>query len=161
MPRCASPNPAALRSGRRGALPATPTPWHAARVEHLSEAQLEQLKERLEHERADLRARLAVHEQEARAHDAQIEVQDAAMQEQLRTESALVAGRERTRLGEVEAALQRMRDGDYGLCEETDEEIPFARLLAEPTARYTVEGLELIEREAKRAQQTQHDPGAY
>ncbi|MBK8240365.1 MAG: TraR/DksA C4-type zinc finger protein [Deltaproteobacteria bacterium] len=44
----------------------------------------------------------------------------------------------------------RMREGDYGICEETGEPIPFARLRSEPTTRYTVEALEDLERERAR-----------
>ncbi|MCA9712379.1 MAG: TraR/DksA C4-type zinc finger protein, partial [Myxococcales bacterium] len=62
------------------------------------------------------------------------------------------------RLREVEAALQRMDDGTYGICEETDEPIPFARLHAEPTTRYTVEALELLEQEHAREQAQGHAP---
>jgi len=42
-------------------------------------------------------------------------------------------------LREVEAALQRMENGSYGLCEECDGEIPFERLKVQPTARRDVE----------------------
>ena len=36
------------------------------------------------------------------------------------------------------------------MCEETGDPIPFARLLLEPTTRYTVDALEGIERERAR-----------
>ena len=41
---------------------------------------------------------------------------------------------------------------------ETDEPIPFARLRAEPTTRYTVEALELLEEERARGQVQGHAP---
>jgi DnaK suppressor protein len=41
-------------------------------------------------------------------------------------------------LREVRAALQRLRDGGYGLCEECDQPIPFARLQARPEARLCI-----------------------
>jgi DnaK suppressor protein len=64
---------------------------------------------------------------------------------------------ERERSSEVQAALLRMDAGTYGICEETGEAIPFERLLSEPTTRYTVEALELIERERARAGVTDDD----
>lgn len=42
-------------------------------------------------------------------------------------------------LAEIEAALKRMEDGTYGLCEASGEPIPFERLEAIPYTRYTVE----------------------
>ncbi|MCW2955571.1 MAG: transcriptional regulator, TraR/DksA family [Thermoleophilia bacterium] len=40
---------------------------------------------------------------------------------------------------EIDAALQRLKDGTYGRCEVSDEEIPFERLEAYPWARTTIE----------------------
>jgi DnaK suppressor protein len=49
-------------------------------------------------------------------------------------------------LGEVDAALQRLRDGTYGLCEETGEPIPVARLNTLPWTRYCRAAAERRER---------------
>ena len=57
-------------------------------------------------------------------------------------------------LTEVRAALARIREGNYGLCEETGEEIQEKRLLAIPWTRYSVEGAELVERHNKKYSQT-------
>ena len=46
--------------------------------------------------------------------------------------------RERGRLREVEAAFKRLEEGTYGICEESDEPIPFIRLEAIPYTRFTV-----------------------
>lgn len=40
-------------------------------------------------------------------------------------------------LAEVEAALRRLREGRYGICEDTGARIPAARLRALPWTRYT------------------------
>ena len=40
------------------------------------------------------------------------------------------------RLAEIDAALRRIRDGTYGVCEETGAPIPAARLRAIPWARF-------------------------
>ncbi len=57
--------------------------------------------------------------------------------------------RERKYLNKVEYALKKFEEGTYGICELTGEEIPIARLLARPVARYTVEAQEELERQEK------------
>jgi YteA family regulatory protein len=42
-------------------------------------------------------------------------------------------------LQEIEAALNRMEQGTYGICKQCGQEIPFERLEAMPTAEYCVE----------------------
>lgn len=51
------------------------------------------------------------------------------------------------RLAEVDAALQRLRDGTYGRCEACGTPIPPLRLEAMPTARLRVECQKRLERE--------------
>ena len=46
---------------------------------------------------------------------------------------------ERRILHDIDAALQRIQDGTYGICEGTGEPISRARLEAQPWARYCVE----------------------
>ena len=53
---------------------------------------------------------------------------------------------EREKLLEVEEALKRIDDGTYGICLESGEEIPYERLRAVPTAKYTVRCQEMLER---------------
>ena len=57
--------------------------------------------------------------------------------------------RERGRLREVEAAFKRIEDGSYGICEESDEPIPFTRLEVIPYARFTVGAQNEIEQRRK------------
>jgi DnaK suppressor protein len=52
---------------------------------------------------------------------------------------------------EVEYALLRIENGNYGVCEETGEEIERQRLELIPYTRYSVEGAEIREQEKKRA----------
>lgn len=51
------------------------------------------------------------------------------------------------RLREIEAALYRLDDGSYGICEETDEPIGKKRLQKMPWARLSIGAAEQIERE--------------
>lgn len=53
---------------------------------------------------------------------------------------------EQDALCEVTEALTRIRNGTYGVCEETGEAIPAARLKAVPWARFTVEVEERLEK---------------
>ncbi len=46
---------------------------------------------------------------------------------------------ERDSLFEIDAALKKIQDGNYGLCEISGKQIPRERLEARPFARYTVE----------------------
>ena len=49
-------------------------------------------------------------------------------------------------LKEIDAALARIEDGTYGVCEETEEPIEEERLLALPWTRLSVEGAEIRDR---------------
>lgn len=53
---------------------------------------------------------------------------------------------ERRELAEIDHALQKIEDRSYGFCEESAEPIHPARLEAVPTARYTLEVQERLER---------------
>jgi DnaK suppressor protein len=57
------------------------------------------------------------------------------------------ADKERKVLIAIEGALEKMRSGEYGLCEGTDEPIGYRRLEASPWTRYSVEYKERLERE--------------
>jgi DnaK suppressor protein len=54
--------------------------------------------------------------------------------------------RDRQRLASIESALQRFDRGEFGICEECEEEIPLERLQAIPWAAYCVSCQERIER---------------
>lgn len=54
--------------------------------------------------------------------------------------------RRRQKLLQIEAALQRNRDGDYGFCQECGETIAEARLGADPTALHCIQCASALER---------------
>ena len=56
--------------------------------------------------------------------------------------------RDMIRLREIEAALFRIDDGSYGICEETDEPIGKKRLQKMPWTRLSIGAAEQIERES-------------
>jgi DnaK suppressor protein len=53
--------------------------------------------------------------------------------------------RDRLLIGEIHAALARVEDGEYGVCQECGEEIGLARLRAQPTATLCVHCKSMIE----------------
>ncbi|TDQ40311.1 TraR/DksA C4-type zinc finger protein [Aureibacillus halotolerans] len=54
-------------------------------------------------------------------------------------------------LDDVNEALQRLEDGTYGYCKETNEPIPVDRLMAMPFALRTVEAQEKVEKQSQPA----------
>ena len=132
-------------------------------MDHLGDAQLDELRALLADERGRVEARLEETQATLRGLEDDVERQDAAAREMQRTHAELAAQRDRMRLAELDAATARMKDGSYGICEETGDEIPFGRLRIEPTTRFTVEGLEMrAEDDRERPEQeAATDPGAY
>jgi RNA polymerase-binding transcription factor DksA len=58
---------------------------------------------------------------------------------------SLVAN-EQEALAEIEAAIQRIKAGNYGICEHTQQPIPKERLVAVPFTRYTAAAMKEIEK---------------
>ena len=63
---------------------------------------------------------------------------DNAVEERLRHLLMNLDGRDREALGEINAALQRINSGSYGLCAQCRAPIPYVRLQAIPTAHLCV-----------------------
>ncbi len=57
--------------------------------------------------------------------------------------------RERKLVNKINSALQRIKDGEYGYCEESGDEIGVARLEARPVATLSLEAQERHERKEK------------
>ena len=57
--------------------------------------------------------------------------------------------RSRKLISKINSALQRLKDGTYGYCEETGEEIGLKRLMARPVATLSIEAQEKHERDEK------------
>lgn len=58
---------------------------------------------------------------------------------------------EQEALSEIEAAIKRIHNGTYGVCESTQKPIAKERLLAVPFTRYSTEAKKLVERHSHRA----------
>lgn len=118
----------------------------------LDDAQLNSLQQLLTAERARLRGEIREHllttdreqygELAGQVHDAGEE----SVADLLTDVNVAVMGRLIIELREVEAALERIATGGYGLCEDCGIDIPYARLQAYPAARRCVEHQEQHER---------------
>jgi RNA polymerase-binding transcription factor DksA len=60
---------------------------------------------------------------------------------------------EQEALSEIEAAIKRIHDGTYGICETTQKPIAKERLLAVPFTRYSAEAKKQVERHSHRSDQ--------
>jgi DnaK suppressor protein len=118
-------------------------------MDHLTTEQLATLRAKLEAEREQISARLAGEDEELTEPltTEPGDIEDAAAGEAGSFRTISLRERDRAQLAEIDAALARMHDGSYGICEDTDEPISFRRLEAEPTTRYTVAAQEQRERE--------------
>lgn len=74
---------------------------------------------------------------------------DAATNTFNREVNQSVGERAETGIAEVDAALQRLENGTYGVCEVGGEQIPDARLEALPATRFCVDHQQEIERRAE------------
>lgn len=70
---------------------------------------------------------------------------DRATVETDRQMALLMRERDRRLIDEIHAALDRVQDGEYGICQECGEEIGAARLRAQPTATLCVHCKSLLE----------------
>jgi DnaK suppressor protein len=122
------------------------------REKDLTPAQVKELTTALDEKRAELLEDLKTR----RAGSAQGESRQGDEADQA-TEDAEVAletrlmDRDAKLLREVERALEKVKNGTYGLCEGTDEPIGYARLKLRPWTRHSVTYKEELEREAKRS----------
>jgi len=66
------------------------------------------------------------------------DIYDQASSERDRELGLLLGDREREKLKNIDEALLRLDEGEYGICEECEEEIPMGRLKIVPFARHCV-----------------------
>ena len=74
------------------------------------------------------------------------DVADRASAETDRSLELRTRDRARKLIAKIDEALERIKDGSYGYCEETHEPIGVARLEARPIATYSIEAQERHER---------------
>ena len=84
------------------------------------------------------------------------DIYDQASSERDRELGLLLGDREREKIHSIDEALLRIDDGDYGICEECDEDIPLGRLKAMPFTRHCVKcksDLEKLQAQTKRVEE--------
>lgn len=84
------------------------------------------------------------------------DIYDQASSERDRELGLLLGDREREKIHSIDEALLRIDDGDYGICEECDEDIPLGRLKAMPFTRHCVKcksELEKLQAQTKRVEE--------
>lgn len=106
----------------------------------LTKSQLEDLRRRLEAERARILRVLGSAGTTSPQPDQDTEFEESAQRQAEQTQDVEVAARERALLAEVERALSKFADGTYGTGEITGDPIPYERLLAVPWAREPADG---------------------
>jgi DnaK suppressor protein len=84
------------------------------------------------------------------------DIYDQASSERDRELGLLLGDREREKIHSIDEALLRIDDGEYGVCEECDEDIPLGRLKAMPFTRHCVKcksDLEKLQAQTKRVEE--------
>ncbi len=84
------------------------------------------------------------------------DIYDQASSERDRELGLILGDREREKIHNIDEALLRISDGDYGICEECDEDIPLGRLKAMPFTRHCVKcksDLEKLQAQTKRVEE--------
>jgi DnaK suppressor protein len=116
----------------------------------LTAAQMRELVGMLEDKKTELTEKLRARRSGATPEQTPGDEADLASEDtQISMETRLM-DRDAKLLREVERALDKVRNGTYGLCEGTDEPIGYARLKLRPWTRYSVTYKEELEREEKR-----------
>jgi len=128
------------------------TPMAArAREKDLTQAQIKELVGLLDEKRQELLEDLKTRRQgSAQSESRQGDEADQATEDAETALETRLMDRDAKLLREVERALEKVKDGTYGLCEGTDESIGYARLKLRPWTRHSVMYKEELEREAKR-----------
>ncbi len=84
------------------------------------------------------------------------DIYDQASSERDRELGLLLGDREREKIHSIDEALLRIDEGEYGICEECDEDIPLGRLKAMPFTRHCVKcksDLEKLQAQTKRVEE--------
>ena len=82
--------------------------------------------------------------------EAKPDITDRASEEIDRSFELRTRDRERKLINKIDAALQRIKDGSYGYCDETGEPISIKRLEARPVATLSLEAQEMHEKAERR-----------
>lgn len=116
--------------------------------EYMSEMMLEYFKQQLLNWRLQLKEEAASTINELRNNSAfQADPSDQASLEYGQAVELRTRDRERKLITKIDEAIDRIEDGDFGYCIETDEPIGVKRLMARPIATLCIEAKEAQEKE--------------
>jgi DnaK suppressor protein len=85
------------------------------------------------------------------------DIYDQASSERDRELGLLLGDRVREKLRNIDEALLKIADGEYGICEECEEEIPVGRLKIVPFARHCVKCKSDIEKQQAQTKRFEED----
>jgi DnaK suppressor protein len=85
------------------------------------------------------------------------DIYDQASSERDRELGLLLGDRDREKLRNIDEALLKVEEGEYGICEECEEEIPVGRLKVVPFARYCVKCKADIEKQQAQTKRFEED----
>lgn len=119
-------------------------------MEELTPDQLEILRKRLLEEQSTLVDLLNQTQDDAAPVDLDLPIGRLSRIDAIQQQKMAEATRNRyaARLKKIEAALERVENGEYGDCEECGDYISFKRLHARPEARFCIDCKEIREQEA-------------
>jgi len=109
---------------------------------YMNEAQLAFFRDRLQAQRQDLLNNASMTINHLHDGAAEADPNDRATIEEEHSIELRIRDRERKLLPQVDAALKRIEEGEYGYCKETGDPIGLRRLLARPTASLSIEAQE-------------------
>lgn len=124
------------------ALPTVEEMLAAPEADYMSARQLAFFRDLLTRERDTLLSSARVTTQHLQEYTTTPDPSDRASLEEDHTLELRVRDRERKLLHKIDEAIARIDDGSYGWCEESGEPIGIGRLLARPTATFSVEAQE-------------------
>lgn len=134
----------------------------------LSDAQLKELRLALETKLKSLNSDVRdleaeIKEEGSDGKDASDVVDRSSFEEEMQRMQLVLDGKIRLR-DEVQYALHKFEEGTYGVCEESEEPIGYARLKATPWSRFSIESQTDLERKKKNLSSFHHGgafPSAY
>lgn len=113
--------------------------------DYMNEAQLEFFHDKLKEMKAELEESIDNARQALADNEVSSDVSDIATKQEMQQLHLRTVERQTKLLHKVEEAIDRLKSGDYGYCEETGEPIGIARLLARPTATMSIQAKEAQE----------------
>lgn len=117
-------------------------------MDELTPEELLQFKEQLENKREEIGKRsLGILDLNVRELADDLDFASAISQNSV---DEAVIKKDKALLKEIDDALQRIRDGEYGICEGSGESIPKRRIQVQPWARFTVAHQEALDKLAVR-----------